>query len=128
MAIGRKVISLKENAGLAGGLAGLGGAFRCVSNLYDPVRQLVRVEGTWREVPGQLLAAQFDRGDETIARTPVPDRRNHRRYGAGPSVGRYLVIDAAVGDDFRVPLGDGCENQHAGTLLGEVDAVRQELT
>src|SRR5262245_13799041 len=78
-------------------------------------------------MPGQLSAAQLNRSDEAIARTSALDGRNHPCDGAGPYLGRYLAVDSAVRDDFRIPLGDRRKDQHAGTLFGEVDAVRQEL-
>src|SRR5262245_21667262 len=78
-------------------------------------------------MPGQLSAAQLNRSDKAIARTTALDARNHLRDGTGPDLGRHLAVDSAVSDYFRIPLGDRRKNQHAGTLLGEVDAVCQEL-
>src|SRR5215831_14349062 len=46
----------------------------------------------------------------------------------GPHIGLHLGIDSAVSNDLCIALGDGRENQYAGTLLGEVDAVCQELS
>src|SRR5262245_29381323 len=78
-------------------------------------------------MPGQLLAAQLDSSNEAITRAPILDRGNHCCNGLGPHVWLHLGIDSAVGNDLGITLCDGRENQHAGTVLGEMDALGQKL-
>src|ERR1700755_3246411 len=77
---------------------------------------------------GEHRAATLDRGDETVGRPAVSDRANQRLDCLVPYRRWYLVVDSTVGDDLGIALGGRSENQHAGALLGLVEAWRVELT
>src|SRR5262249_47555267 len=106
-------------------------AIRCPSasalNLHQPVRQLVAVERAGREVLGQHRAALLDRGDETVAWAALlysSDQRADRRV---PPLRRPLGVDTGVRHDLGVALGHCGKDQHAGAVLGVMQALGKEL-
>src|SRR5262249_16865510 len=97
------------------------------ATLPQPVRQLVAVERAGREVLGQHRAALLDRGDETVARAALlysGDQRADRRV---PYLRRHLGVDAGVRHDLGIALGHRSKDQHAGAVLGVMQALGKEL-
>src|SRR6516164_11253798 len=70
----------------------------------------------------------FTRNLETSRQSLAGARAEEGRARLASTMPRaHLGINSAVGNDLGIALRDGCKNQHTGTVLGKVDAVRQEL-
>ena len=72
------------------------------SDFDEFIRQFVVRERAGREMLGQHRAAFLDRGDETVARAAVRDRRRQRRDRVVPHFGRNLLVDAGIRDDLGI--------------------------
>ena len=78
-------------------------------------------------MPAELSTATLNGGSESVAGPYVLNLGDHCVHGADPHVGRRLGVYTTTGDDLSMVLGDGGKYQNSGALLGEVDAVRQNL-
>ena len=76
---------------------------------------------------GKNVAAKTDRGLETAGRVAVLHSQGQRLYRVAPDGLVNLAVDALIGDDLDLVIGQGREDQNARPVLGGVKAVSEEL-
>ena len=81
-----------------------------------------------KRVIAQATLDTFTRNLETSRQSLAGARAEEGRARLASTMPRaHLGINSAVGNDLGIALRDGCKNQHTSTVLGKLDAVRQEL-
>ena len=79
-----------------------------------------------KRVIAQATLDTFTRNLETSRQSLAGARAEEGRARLASTMPRaHLGINSAVGNDLGIALRDGCKNQHTGTVLGKVDAVRE---
>src|ERR1700730_3844983 len=97
------------------------------SHQDELVRQFVFVDRAGWKVFGQYLAADSNGLQEALDRLALLYFLDHRLHRPVPDFRRDLGVDAGVGNDLYMTLGDRGEDEHAGALFHEMQAVRGEL-
>src|SRR5215471_12467984 len=67
--------------------------------------------------------ALLDRGDEAVAWAALLYSRDQRADRRLPHLRRHLGVDARVRHDLGVALGHRGKDQHAGAVLGAIQAL-----
>jgi hypothetical protein len=77
-------------------------------------------------VPCKQCRDFIDARDDAIGEARLAKRRFHSRAHGLPGVVADDAVDAAVGDDFHVAIGQQQIDEHAGVLVGVPDAQEAE--
>src|SRR5882757_4816418 len=91
------------------------------------VRQFVAGMAVGRKVLREFARHGFDAIDHAALEIPGPEISLHHAADGLPALGTDLGIDAAVGDDLDVAVGQQQIDQHAVVVRGVPDAQMREL-
>src|SRR6185437_33163 len=90
------------------------------------VRQLVRVRPARREIFRKLARDGLDALDDPGLELPLPEIGLHVAANCLPALAADLGVDAAVGDDLDLAVGEQEINQHAIVVGGVPDPQMRE--
>src|SRR5438094_10369762 len=90
------------------------------------VRQFVRPRGAAGEMLREELADRRDSVDRAVLESPFAEGRLHRPANGLPRILRDFAVDAAVGNDLYVLIGEQHVDQHTAVVLGIPDAEPSE--
>src|ERR1700722_11116345 len=88
---------------------------------YRLVRQFIAFTGLWRKIHRQLPRHGFDSLDDPGLKVSRLEISLHIRADLPPALAAYMSVDAAIGDDLDLAVGEQEIDQHAVVVGGGPD-------